>query len=337
MNFKIKNEAGRAKVVIDGEIGQSWFDDGNTLKTVKLQLEGIEAEAVDVDIKSLGGDLLEAFAIYDLFRSMPQKVTATITGATASAGTLVAMGADEVNIMPNAKFLVHNSWTVTQGNSETHKEQAEALERFDNDIVDIYRKKTGKRKSELSALMKREKWLSAAEAKDWGFVDKIVKEKVNNLISNKMEKVSNYFGTADEDQIVEKAKAMAIELATVKAKFTEKEMEAEALKNQIAEINKQRNAQIVSNAIEAGKITEGERAAWLDILNGNFESGKAAIEALKKPGTIKDFLAGETPNNQERDYDWYVKNDAAGLLKMSKEQPEMYAKLIDNKNKKRRN
>jgi hypothetical protein len=130
---------------------------------------------------------------------------------------------------------------------------------------------------------------------------------------------------------------MALELATVQAKFTEKETEVEALKNQIAEFNKQRNLQIVTNAIEQGKITESERAAWLDILGGNFESGKAAIEALKKPGTIKDFLAGGQSNEQPHDYDWYVKNDGAALIKMSKEQPELYAKLIDNKNKKRRN
>ncbi|NCC62497.1 MAG: hypothetical protein EOM12_16525 [Verrucomicrobiae bacterium] len=59
------------------------------------------------------------------------------------------------------------------------------------------------------------------------------------------------------------------------------------------------------------------------------------MDGMKKPGTIKDFLNTGGSNQVEKDYDWYMKNDAAGLIKMQKEQPEQYEMLIEKKRKKR--
>ena len=53
-NFKIYNEADSAKVEILGVIGESWFEDGNTLESVKAQLEGLDVSVLGPDLAARG-------------------------------------------------------------------------------------------------------------------------------------------------------------------------------------------------------------------------------------------------------------------------------------------
>ena len=303
-------------IAIDGAIGEDWLTgEGNSLKSIKNQITD-DVRLVNVEINSMGGDLFTAFAIYDHFRTISSKVVARITGATASAGTVIAMGADEREIMPNAKFLIHNASAETRGNAELHEKNAEALNRFDSDIIDIYRKVTGKRKSEIANLMKEEKWLSAKEAKEWGFVDRIIKEKVTNQLNdNKMEAVLNYFDVKNEAEVIAKAKAMANDVSEMKANGEQKDAEITNLKNQIDDFTKQRNEQIIAQAIEVGKITDSEKPMWLNLLQKDFESASGALKSMKTPGTVKNFLNG---SNADSGLQIKTKEDAFKAFKEGK-------------------
>jgi ATP-dependent Clp protease, protease subunit len=330
--MKILNQNNKVKIVIDGGIGESWFDEGNTLKSVKTQLQGDDFDEVEVELKSNGGDLIEGFAIYDLFRAMPQKVTVTMTGAVASAGTIVAMGADVRQITPNGQFLIHKPTTITAGDSGDHEAAAEMLKRFDNEVLNIYRKVTGKRKSELMALMEQNKFISAKEAKEWGFVDKITNEKIlNQLKETKMEAVLNYFDAKDEAAVIAKAKATAEQLATVTAEAETLKTENEQLKAEIDKFTNQRNDSILANAIENGKITDSEKATWLNLLQKDFDSAKKAIEGMKAPATLKNFMQVEGQPQVERDYDWYAKNDMKALMAMQETNRDEYDRIINAK------
>lgn len=326
--IKVLNNKDKLLVTIDGAIGESWFEEGgNTLKSVKAQILDSDVTEIEVNVKSMGGDLFEAFAIHDLFKSIPAKVTARIVGATASSGTVVAMGADEREIMPNAKFLVHNAHTYTEGNSDEHKEAAEALERFDNDIIDIYRKVTGKRKSELAALMKKEKWLSANEAIEWGFVDRIIKEKVSNQINTKMDAIFEYFNVKNEAEVLAKAKNMADKVTAVQAELDAKNNEIENLQEQIDGYTKDRNETIVKNAIEKGVFGESEKSIWLNLLQKDFESAKKAIEGMKPAGTLKNFVSNTDGGLQIKTKEGAFKAFKSG--KISAEQYESLTKTLE--------
>lgn len=170
-NFIIRNDADVAEIDIFGDIGEGWFTEGNTIDSVKASLQGISAKDLIINISSLGGDVNHALAIHDMIKMHPAKVTVKITGFTASSGTIVAMAADEVQMSDNALFLVHNAWTGVQGNQHDLREMADELAKVDDRIINIYAKKTGKRKDSIHNLMKEEKWIDASEAKDFGFID----------------------------------------------------------------------------------------------------------------------------------------------------------------------
>lgn len=296
--MKIYNESGKLKITIDGDIGKNWFDDsGNTLKSVSAQIGDFDGSEIEATIKSNGGDLFEGFAIHDLFKASKSKVTARMTGLVASAGTIVAMGADERVMTPNAQFMIHNALTVTYGNAEEHEKTIEALKRFDDDIIDIYRKVTGKRKSEIAALMKEERIISAKEALEWGFIDRIEKPKVNNLITNNME-ILKILNVKDEAELVEKFNATQTEVSNLKAELETKQAQIEAADAKIEAMNQARNEAIVNAAMQAGKFGEDMKGVYLNLLKTDFENTEKAINAMKQPAKVVDFVA--QPDGKEQ-------------------------------------
>ena len=156
---------------IIGDIGESWFSEGHTMGSVKDQLKELKAPKLVVNVSSLGGNVNDALAIHDLIKMHPAKTTVNITGLTASSGTIVALAGDEVRMSENALFLVHNAWTGVVGNQHDMEKAAEELKTIDSRLVNIYKKKTGKSEQEILDLMKEERWISADEAKEFGFID----------------------------------------------------------------------------------------------------------------------------------------------------------------------
>ena len=169
--MNIKNKADKAIIEIYGDIGEGWFDEGVTLKNVNDKLKNITTPEIELRVNSLGGDLNDALVIHDILKLHPAKVTTKILGATASSGTVIAMAGDEILMSENALFLVHNASTMAMGNASEMRETAENLDKWDDRIINIYKKKTGKRKSQIESLMKEEKWIDASEAKEFGFIN----------------------------------------------------------------------------------------------------------------------------------------------------------------------
>ena len=174
--IQIQNSADTAKILISGEIGEGWFDDGFTLEKLKAGIGSDDVTNIELEISSLGGDLIEALAIYDSLKTSNARVKAKIIGSSASAATVIAMGADEIEISENSNFRIHRASTVAMGNVDNMDEAAQELAMWDEKLLNIYQKRTGKRKSQISDLMKQDKWISSSEAVTWGFADRKIKE-----------------------------------------------------------------------------------------------------------------------------------------------------------------
>ena len=167
------------EIDIFGDIGEDYFaqmmgEDENTIKSMKEQLDEINGDIL-VNISSLGGNAFEGMGIHDLLKSYNKgTVTTKIIGATASAGTFIALAGNPVQISENALFLIHNSHTLVQGNATEMRETADMLDKFDSLQNNLYCKKTKMKPYAITELMKEEKWITAAEAKLMGFVDEVL-------------------------------------------------------------------------------------------------------------------------------------------------------------------
>lgn len=184
-NLAYQNE--QLHVDIFGDIG----DWGVNAENFIGELRSANGKDLILNISSLGGYVNDALQIHDYLASYSGKVTAKITGLTASSATIIAMGAKEVLMSENALFLIHNVWTpMTAGNADDLQSEAESLRQIDEILVNIYKKKTKRAASTIKKLMAEERWMDAEEALRLGFIDKTYvpsKDIINKVILNKIE------------------------------------------------------------------------------------------------------------------------------------------------------
>ena len=176
-----------AVIEIYGQIGyEGWDreDDENTARLMSGELDRIKtlnAKRITVKINSLGGDVNHALAIHDLLAEHPALVTTQSNGPCAPAATIVAMAGKERRMSKNALFLIHQcSAYVGRANQEQLAQELETQKTVNGRMLDIYTAACNGKEAEISDLLKANnglgKWLTATEAKDFGFVTDIYNE-----------------------------------------------------------------------------------------------------------------------------------------------------------------
>lgn len=150
---------------------------------IKKQLADLGDKEITVRVNSLGGDVDTALDIAAQFEDHG-RITCDLYAFNASAATIFPMVAKKVRIHENGMFLIHKAmvWVDEFGrmNEDDLDTLIEKLKGMQQDsavvtlnIAKIYVKKTGKPIQDILNLMKQERWLDAATAKEWGFVDEI--------------------------------------------------------------------------------------------------------------------------------------------------------------------
>jgi len=166
---KMESNSKDQVIEIIGVIGwEVWY------QQMRDMLRAIPAtcERVIFDIYSPGGDVWEGNAIMQEIGGMKQKTVARVQVA-ASMATLIAMACQERQIAANGRWLIHNPWTAIAGDAATLEKRAKELQDCQNEAADFYARRTGKTPGEMLKLMSEERWLTAKETKELGFVQNI--------------------------------------------------------------------------------------------------------------------------------------------------------------------
>lgn len=163
------------------------LDDWGWLRsTVQYMLNKHKGEPVLCIVNSYGGNVNEGLAISKLFEEHGDVVVRFI-GCCASAATWMAFGAKSIEIAEDALFLVHQCSNLvaiyksmkiedidaTIKKLESMKKSQEAINLT---IAKKYadRIPEGKTLEDVLQLMAEERWMTADETKEWGFVDKVI-------------------------------------------------------------------------------------------------------------------------------------------------------------------
>ena len=152
------------------------FDEESTCpRDVAKAIEEAGGELLDVYISSPGGAVFSGSDIYTLLRNYGN-VKIHITGEACSAASVIAM-AGKSEMSPTALMMVHcASINPGSGNHSHMQHTAEILQTVDEAICAAYIEKSGMSQEEALALMERETWLTAAQAKERGLIDEIMFE-----------------------------------------------------------------------------------------------------------------------------------------------------------------
>ena len=145
---------------------------------VRVALDEAEGE-LELRINSGGGDVFEGNSIYALLNSWKNRegnrLTIYVDGLAASIASVIAMAGTEVIMSANSLMMIHNPWTpAAAGDAADLRETANVLDKVRDTILSVYADRTGLDRETIGNLMDEETWLSAEEAINFGFADRVV-------------------------------------------------------------------------------------------------------------------------------------------------------------------
>ena len=147
-----------------------------TPKTMTDFLENAKGDDVLLSMSSGGGEITAASDMYTALKKYPGKVNVEITGNSASAATIVMLGADHVAISPSASIMIHNVQSGAQGDYRDLGNEAGASKNLSEGFAEMYAQKMNKSIDEVKELMDATTWYNAKQAKEAGLVDEIMFE-----------------------------------------------------------------------------------------------------------------------------------------------------------------
>ena len=155
--------------------------DDNVASLICAQILFLESEnpkkEISFYINSPGGIVWSGLAIYDTMQYVSSKIMTICIGQAASAGSLL-LTAGEKGMrfsLPNSRIMVHQPSGGMQGQVTDIEIQTNEIKKTKSKLNEIYAKHTGKKLSEISSIMERDKYFSADEAIKFGLIDKVVK------------------------------------------------------------------------------------------------------------------------------------------------------------------
>lgn len=162
-----------AKILIYERIGENFWGEGVSAKQFVKDLQALDVDNIDLHINSPGGNVFDGNAIYNALMAHKAVIDVKIDGIAASIASVVAMSGDTVEMPENAMLMLHDPSGGVIGTAEDMLKMAEALDKIKTGLVSAYRGKSGRENDEISEMMTEETWLTAREALDYGFADKI--------------------------------------------------------------------------------------------------------------------------------------------------------------------
>ena len=162
---------------LEGQIAdQTWFGDEVTPRLFKEELNRSSGD-IKLWINSPGGDVFAASQIYNMLMEYKGDVHVQIDSLAASAASVIAMAGTTVSMSPVAMMMIHNPWTIAQGEAKEMEKVIEMLGEIKESIINAYELRTGLSRTKLSHLMDLESWFNAKKAIELGFADKILFDK----------------------------------------------------------------------------------------------------------------------------------------------------------------
>ena len=161
-------------IFLSGEV------EDNMANTIVAQMLFLEAEDPDKDIylyiNSPGGVVTAGMDIYDTMQYIKPDVSTICIGQAASMGSLLlTAGAKGKRFaLPNARIMIHQPLGGARGQSTDVQIQAKELLRIRQMLNEILSQRTGKSMEQIEADTERDNFMSAAEAVEYGLVDKVI-------------------------------------------------------------------------------------------------------------------------------------------------------------------
>ena len=263
-----------------------------------------------------------------------------VDGVAASMAAVILAAADRVVINDYAKVMVHSPYYVDDtGERAKHlsAKDRKSLSMLRDTLIQLL-KKRGIEEEALNTMMRTDSWFTADEARTALLVDEVVstqrkkelaavepmhlvallQEEVTNKTRYRMKNIIAKLGLPEEsnEQAVEQAVAILQGQNEVLAKMVDKMLEVGRKTGVITEKNEAAMKRLASTDIDL----------FVDMLDiEKFEKSEDAPRMSEIIAALQ--RSSGTGSTQEKDWDWYQKNDPQALRELKGQDAAAYNKL----------
>jgi ATP-dependent Clp protease, protease subunit len=149
-------------------IGPEWAGMDSDADLVRA-LSEFKGKPVEVRINSPGGSADMGIAMYQALKRHDGEVTTIVDSLAASAASVAFLGGAKRYMATGSRLMIHEASTIAWGAAPDLRKIADVLDKYNDDIVDIYAEASNQEADKLREMMAEETWLSRKEAIGLGF------------------------------------------------------------------------------------------------------------------------------------------------------------------------
>lgn len=144
-----------------------------TAAKIKAKIDAAKGKDIDVHICSGGGSVFDGWAIYNALKAHDGKVTCYVDAIAASIASVIALAGSKVVMSKASLMMIHKPSSITWGDADAMKKDAEFLDTIQDTLVDIYCEKTGLERDVINQMVDDETWMTPEQALQLKFIDEI--------------------------------------------------------------------------------------------------------------------------------------------------------------------
>ena len=156
---------------------------------IVAQMLFLESENPDKDIhlyiNSPGGSVTAGLSIYDTMKFIKPDVSTMCIGQAASMGAFLLAGGTQGKRMalPHSRVMIHQPSGGAQGQASDIEIQANEIIELRSKLNKLLAENTDKDQQVISRDTERDRFMGAEEAREYGLVDKVIQQRVDNKVT----------------------------------------------------------------------------------------------------------------------------------------------------------
>ena len=156
---------------------------------IVAQMLFLESENPDKDIhlyiNSPGGSVTAGLSIYDTMKFIKPDVSTMCIGQAASMGAFLLAGGTKGKRMalPHSRVMIHQPSGGAQGQASDIEIQANEIIQLRSKLNKLLAENTDKDQEVISRDTERDRFMGAEEAREYGLVDKVIQQRVDNKVT----------------------------------------------------------------------------------------------------------------------------------------------------------
>ena len=155
-------------------------DVANIINAQMLYLSSLSGdEDITLNINSPGGEVYSGLAIIDTMNYISAPITTQCVGMAASMGAVILSCGEKGHrfALPHSRVMIHQPLGGAHGQATDILIEAEQIKILKDELCGILAENSGQPIEKVLTDCERDHWMIAAEAKEYGLIDEIIKKK----------------------------------------------------------------------------------------------------------------------------------------------------------------